>query len=177
MFDLVDYLFAFLLAAVPPHHHAYKETQEKTFSRYSSIAEDIARVALDPSVDPVFEGTDGRARTAVLLASIAASESFLRADVDACKEKGDGGKSATIFQLQGSHKTICSSREEAVRVALERVRQSLATCKHLPEGERLALYTSGSCARGHAAARYRWSRAHRWFSTHPVIDPDVTEMY
>lgn len=177
MLDLVDYLFAFFLAAVPAEHHAHKEPLETTLARYSDIADDIAAVALDPTEDPVFDGPDGRAKTAVLLASIAAAESFLRADVDACKVRGDGGKSTTVFQLQNAPKAVCQHREEAVRVALARVRQSFAACKGAPLEERLALYTSGRCDRGQRAARFRWQRAAKWSETHPVIDPDVTERY
>lgn len=177
MFDLVDFVFAFFLAAVPVQHHAHREPTATTLARYESISEDIARVALDPATTPLFDGADGRARTAILLASIAASESFLRADVDACKAKGDGGKSATVFQLQGAHKAVCADREEAARVALERVRASLEMCRRSPAPDRLALYTSGSCARGQRASRYRWQRAETWMRTHPVIDPEETERY
>jgi len=177
MFDLIDYLFAFLIAAVPVQHHRYAEPVERTLARYSSIAQDIATVALDPSEAPVYEGPDARAKTAVLLASIAASESFLRADVDSCKAKGDGGKSATIFQLQNAPSSVCTDRQEATRLALARVRQSLDSCRKQPPAERLSLYASGRCDRGQKASRYRWTRAERWTSTHPVIDPDELDMY
>lgn len=169
--DLVDYLFAFFLAAVPPQQHAYKEPLETTFARYNAIAEDIARVASDPDEEPLFEGDDARARTAVLLGSIAASESFLRADVDTCRTRGDGGRSVTVFQLQRAPRSVCTDREEAVRLALARVRESLSACRALPVAERLALYTSGRCDRGQRASRMRWARAERWLSTHPVEDP------
>jgi len=177
MFDLVDYIFAFFLAAVPAQHHAHYEPAEQTLGRYQAIAEDIAAVVSEPAIEPLFDGRDARAKTAVLLASVAASESYLRADVDNCKVRGDGGKSATIFQIQNAPKSVCTDRRDAVRVALERLRASMSACKTLPASERLAQYASGRCDRGQRASRYRWQRAERWIATHPVIDADELEMY
>ena len=174
--DLIDYVLAFLLSAVPPSHHANVEPESVTIERYGSIAEDIAMVASDPNVEPLYSGRDGRAKTAIVLASVAVSESMLRGDVDRCEVTGDGGKSVSLFQLQRASKAVCSDRQEAARVALERVRASLMQCRKAPASERLAAYVSGRCDRAVGESRRRLEKVTKWLRRYPVLDAPNTEM-
>lgn len=171
--DLIDFVFAFFVAAMPVSQHVSSEAPAVTWARYEAIASDIAEVASAPDVEPLFRGSDARARTAILLASVAVSESQLRADVDACTRKGDGGKSATIFQLQRAPREACTDRQLATRIAIERVRASMTQCRTMPESERLAAYISGSCRKGVGESKRRFERAFRWMRQHPVFDASL----
>ena len=71
---LVRYVLAAMLSWVPPAAHVASEAPQRALERYRVIAEDIVAVALDEGEKPLFGGADGRARTAVLLASIASWE-------------------------------------------------------------------------------------------------------
>jgi hypothetical protein len=91
-----------------------------------------------------------------LLLSIAWHESGWRWDVAQCDVKGDNGRALGMWQVHTTDTRVCSDFRYAAEVALRRVRMSLDKCSYLPRAERLSLYTSGSCSRGHAASRVRW---------------------
>ena len=80
--DLTTYLLTAMLAWVPAKAHQARETADATQARYASIASDVAIVASDPAEPPLFQGSDGRVRTALLLLSVAYWESAFRPDVD-----------------------------------------------------------------------------------------------
>lgn len=99
---LTSYLLAAMTAWMPIRNHAHSETPEVTQARYEQIAADVAQIALDPDETPLFQGEDGRAKTALLLLSVALHESGFRGDVDAGKCKPyecDHGKAFSIWQL------------------------------------------------------------------------------
>jgi hypothetical protein len=99
---LTSYLLAAMTAWMPMKNHARSEAPEVTEARYQQIAEDIAQVALDPDEAPLFQGEDGRVKTALLLLSVALHESGFRGDVDAGKCKPyecDHGKAFSMWQL------------------------------------------------------------------------------
>lgn len=100
--------------------------------------------------------TDATAHEQRLLLSIAWHESGMRWDVGQCDVTGDRGRALGFWQTHTRDRSVCEDFRYAARVALRRVRASLAACSHLPMAERLAVYTSGSCDRGREASRRRW---------------------
>ena len=165
---MVDVLWPWVLSAMvawaPP------KTSDD-LERYKSIASDIETVAYDPFETPIAPGHEGRARTALLLASTAYDESFYRADVDDGTARGDGGRSVCIMQIWvGSGRTqegwdatdLVSDRLKCVRAALHIVRGSMAWCHGLSGGDLLGGYTHGKCVCPNRIGRARWARAFRW---------------
>jgi hypothetical protein len=139
--------------------------------RYKSIASDIEAVAYDPAEEPVVAGPEGRARTALLLASTAYDESYFRADVDDGRARGDAGRSVCLAQVWvGSGRTyegwnaadLIADRQKCFRAALHIVRGSLFWCRSLSGGDRLGGYTHGKCVRPNRIGRARWARAFSW---------------
>lgn len=95
-----------------------------------------------------------------LLMRIARFEGAYDPRVTRCERKGDNGRAVTQWQLHvfgSTRELVCRDMVEAARHALWMARASIAECKHLPRRERLAVFASGSCARGHAASRLRWA--------------------
>lgn len=144
-------------------------------ARYESIAKDLATVALDPSEKPAFEGSDGRAKTALLMAAIASFESGYRADVDDGRTRGDHGTSWCLMQVRVFGKTregwtgedLTRDRTKCFRVALRIIRESFAWCKDRPIEDRLAGYTVGSCKENEPLARNRFGRARSLWKERP----------
>lgn len=85
--------------------------------------------------------------------------SYSRA-VASCRVLGDNGRSLGLFQIQPrsaqDKRDACGTLNAQVRVALRYVRRSLEVCAGNTPDTRLALYASGRCDRGHAAAKARW---------------------
>ena len=96
-----------------------------------------------------------------LLASIARWESFYRRDVAECRKKGAAGE-VTVWQIlarsDAERALLCVSLVSDARVALARVRESLAACAALPAPERLSAYARGRCSsvEGRRLSRVRW---------------------
>lgn len=142
---------------VPMGDHRFYEPIEATVSRYISMAEDISHVVGETPGEKVrsveFE--------ALLLGSIASFESAYRNDVDTCLKSRGGAFS--IFQIVGggerSKRNVCSSRREAVRVALSMVRESFRVCHSLAFEDRLSFYTDGACHSSWWRSRSRVKRA------------------
>jgi hypothetical protein len=138
-------------------------------TRYKSIASDIEAIAYDPEEPPLVGGPDGRARTALLLASTAYDESFFRADVDDGRARGDQGRSVCIMQIwvgsgtrEGwSAKELIADRQKCVRAALHIMRDSIFWCRGTG-GDQLGLYTHGRCVHPNRIGRGRWGRAFAW---------------
>ncbi|HEY8924028.1 MAG TPA: hypothetical protein VIU64_06580, partial [Polyangia bacterium] len=63
----------------------------------------------------------------------------------------DAGRARSLWQLQDVAPGI--SRREAARVTLVKIRRSVSACRALPPDQRLSAFASGSCAKGHEAAR------------------------
>lgn len=171
MTPLAMYLTSAMTFWCPVGDHAFREGAAITEARYADIASTIADVATDHEQAPVFEGADGRERTAILLASIASFESgCFRDDVHFCARtgSGDGGHAWGIYQSHLSRARVCWSLRSATVVALEQVRESFAACSSEPWRYRLSLYASGSCAAGHREAENRSKRAAMWWTEHPL---------
>jgi hypothetical protein len=138
--------------------------------RYKAIAQDIESVAYDPAESPIAEGREGRARTALLLASTAYDESYYRADVDDGEARGDNGKSVCVMQVWVEGKTregwtaeeLVHDRVKCVRAALHIIQGSMAWCRRLHGGDLLGGYTHGKCVTPNRIGRARWTRAFGW---------------
>jgi hypothetical protein len=157
---------------------AWTPAKESDRARYTEIASDIAAVAFDPAEEPLFSGADGRARTALVLASIAAHESTFRADVEDGRARGDGGTSWCFMQLHiGSGKTVegwtgqdvTSDRQLCFRAGLHIAKESFRMCNGAPINELLAAYASGQCGRS-PESRAMMSRAVAYSRHHPMTD-------
>ena len=130
---------------------------------------------------------DGRAKTALLLASIAGFESSYRADVDDGRKRGKAGD-ACIMQIivprgkllhlvgteyEWSHEEgwttddLIADRTKCVRAALHLVRESLKICRNL------SLYTIGRCDSTEPKAKHRWERPRVHYVKHPAAATDV----
>ena len=166
----VDVLSAYLLSAmtswVPLEQHRYYETAAETDARYRAIAQDIAVVALDPEEAPLFAGDDGRAKTALLLASVASFESTFNGKVDDCRVSGDAGKAHGLWQTHASKAQVCADRLAAARIALRMVRDSFTQCRAQNLSDKLSHFTDGVCKHTWARSRQRVDRAVRYWSAH-----------
>jgi hypothetical protein len=193
--DLTTYLLTAMLAWVPAKAHQARETADATQARYASIASDVAIVASDPAEPPLFQGSDGRVRTALLLLSVAYWESAFRPDVDGgrCKPpECDNGHAFTLWQLHpedgyifdGDVYTYARNRSPSWRAehtseifdgqALVRDRKLAAKIAlHIL---RFSIKNSGSLAiytgEGHNGpkARQRMDYAARWLKSHPFVN-------
>ena len=163
----MDVLWPWVLTAMvtwaPP-------ASDADLQRYKAIAEDIEAVAYDPAEPAAFDGPEGRARTALLLASTAYDESYFRADVDDGRARGDSGHSVCVMQVWVEGHTregwtadeLVQDREKCIRAALHILRGSLAWCRQLSGGDRLGGYTHGKCVAPNRIGRARWTRAFAW---------------
>lgn len=150
-------------------------------ARYETIAKDFASVAFDPAEKPVFDGEDGRAKTALLMAAIASFESGYRADVDDGRVRGDHGTSWCIMQVRVIGKTrdgytgedLVRDRTKCLRVALRIVRESFAWCKDKAIEDKLSGYTIGQCKDNEQLARNRFGRARAWWREHPLAAAEI----
>ena len=113
----------------------------------------------------IVEATDD-AREREVLVRTALLESGFRRNVARCEKKGDRGRSHGTFQIQPQSpreaKVACSvdrygvATREQVDLALRYVRRSAEACPANVGPDRLAMYVSGTCARGIPEARARW---------------------
>lgn len=151
--------------------------------RYEGIARDAVSVAADPSEPPLFEGADGRIRTAALILAIASMESTFAADVEEGRRRGDDGGSWCLMQLHLNGGRIALrgdtmawttlrsgdgwsgpelvDRRKCFRAGLHVVRESMRRCKDLSG------YTAGPCTPDEPLARHRMTRAKALLRTRP----------
>lgn len=110
-------------------------------------AEAIASVTDDP-------------RDQEILGRIARYESGFDPRVAACLRKGDGGRSLGLFQLQPIETRdaarACGSLVQQAELALRYMRRSAEACPGNVGADRLAMFVSGTCARGIREAKHRW---------------------
>ncbi|MDB4992890.1 MAG: uncharacterized protein JWM74_322 [Myxococcaceae bacterium] len=170
---LAAWLLTAMIAWNPPAQH--REGEKAATERYTSMANDIAAVALDAEESPLFEGPQGRPQTALLIAATASFESSYRKDVDTGQTKGDSGRSWCMLQVQVFGKTaekwtgdeLIQDRKKCVRAGLHKMKESFTMCKALPLIDRLSAYTCGTC-RAEPKAEWRVKRALGWFKSHPL---------
>jgi hypothetical protein len=176
---LIAYLLAAMVTWSPPADHDYYQPREETLERYASIAHDVASVALDPAEAPLFPGPQGRAQTALLMASVAFYESGgYRRDVDlgmGRRARGDSGRSWCLMQINmgegatiehWSGRDLVDDRQKCLRVGLRRMRQSFDMCKGEAFIDRLSGYTTGRCTEADDFSHRRMKRALDWWGAH-----------
>jgi hypothetical protein len=80
------------------------------------------------------------------------------------KYKGDPSTDVIIPGFTGDE--LIADRKNCLLTAYRYMRVSFQACSALPVEERLALYASGSCDRGHDASAIRMKYAKTWYSKH-----------
>ena len=157
---------------------AWAPARESERARYTEIATDLTAVVYDPAEKPLFHGNDARAKTAAVLASIAAHESTFRREVDDGRKRGDSGNSWCLMQLHiGSGKTIegwdgqdlVTDRKKCFAAALHIAQWSFHSCSAFPLDERLSAYASGHCGRV-VESRQMITRALAYMAHRPMND-------
>jgi hypothetical protein len=171
--QVIAWLVAAMFAWAPPL--GSRETER---ARYTEIATDLVAVVYDPTEQPLFYGDDGRAKTALVLASIAAHESTFRVEVDQGRKRGDSGNSWCLMQMHvGAGKTVegwagedlVKDRRKCFAAGLHIAQWSFHSCKAFPLDERLSAYASGHCGRV-VESRQMISRAIAYVQHHPMND-------
>lgn len=203
MNTVVSWLVSAMVAWSPleqPHRAPEnQETIEEAARRYTEIAQAIATVAYDPERPPLVRDEEfARAKTALLLASIASYESGFLRSVDfglGKRGRGDYGRSHCMMQINlGRNRTdtsllarmigkewsgddLVGDRVKCFTAGHMLVAKSFNACRHLPFNHRLAVYASGSCDKGHPESKHRITRAINWYAKHnaPVTDAAVME--
>lgn len=124
---------------VPESDHAWKQPSDLTTQTYIEVADAIAQVVVEGELLPGL----GPVTTAYVLASVAAHESALRAEIVYCRKLGMGN-AAGAFQIEGRrYRPDACSPLSGARLALRMLRESWGVCAHLPPLERAAFYTGG----------------------------------
>ncbi len=131
------------------------------YERMSAAVHDVVDVMETEA--SLFDGADGKAKTAALLLTISFFESGWKADA-----LGDAGKSCGVMQTQNPSKWIegatcakvLADRKLGFRVGLAVLRHSKATCAAgSPAKVWLGLYASGTCGMAQAAVKRRCAPA------------------
>ncbi len=96
-----------------------------------------------------------------LLVAIPRWEAAYRRDVFACVKRGSAGEVSgwqILARSDAERKRLCVSYAQDAVVALERIRESRAACRHLPPSEQLSIFTRGLCSsvEGRRLSRHRW---------------------
>lgn len=184
---LAAWLVAIMVATVPPGGWRSKaqarETAEQGRARYEAIAQAIAKVSLDREEAPLFDGADGRARTAALLLAISLHESHWRRDVDLGLGRygpRGGRRYHCLMQIaidrgktaEGWTATqLVQSRERCLRAGLHILQRGRRFCDRAGPRAFLNHYASGYCNRGRQQARSRWDSYHTFLRKHPLPKP------
>ena len=184
---LAAWMLSIMLATVPPGHSRRpaeaKETAEAGRTRYEAIATALARVALDPTETPLFDGPDGRRRTASLMLAIARYESTWRRDVDlgiGPRARG-GGRYWCMMQIAVDRghtpegwtgKDLIKSRAKCFRRALHILQRGQRVCRRRSGSNAgswgfLNHYASGHCNRGRKAVAKRIRTYNEWWREFP----------
>lgn len=83
---VVAFVLSLMVVLAPPNRRQYEpaaqETPAQAQARYEAVANSIVRVAFDPEVKPLFGGSQGRMKTALMVTLIFFWESGFRKDVD-----------------------------------------------------------------------------------------------
>lgn len=126
---IVEILLAFMFALMPRR----------------SDADEAFRRELAAAVESVTDDTLER----LLLVKVPRFESSYRRDVGECRRKGPQGEVGAwqiLARSDEERRRLCVSLAGDAVVALERIRESLRACAHLPLEERLAVYARGRCS-------------------------------
>ncbi len=173
-----------MLATVPPGGSRYpkeaRETAAQGKARYAAIARAVAQVSLDPAESALFAGADGRAKTALLMLTVAKHESHWRRHIDlglGPRSRGGGGKYHCMMQIavpkgktpEGwTSEDLVKSRDKCFRRALHIMQGGKRYCSKKGFGPRSFLnqYGSGRCDHGRKAVAIRWKTFDRLLAKH-----------
>jgi hypothetical protein len=173
---LAAWLLALMMTSVPPGRSTRpaeaRESEEEGKARYAAIARALAEVSLDESEASLFEGEDGRKKTAALMLAISRFESTWRRDVDL----GLGAQGKRLYRcmmqiaLPAGKKTpegwtaadLVASRDKCFRRALHILQRGQRVCKTRGGTSFVNHYASGSCDRGQAAVQKRIDLWRSW---------------
>lgn len=123
----------------------------------------------------MFAGTEGRARTALVMLAITRYESGgWRADIDRQdRPTGDGGKAWCLAQLHAPFAEGLTDRKSCFRGELAALRESRRMCPGGTFVDGLSGYTVGTCVTAEKHARLRFELATSWWARHPFASPDA----
>lgn len=177
MTPFATWLAALMLSWSTPKGRAPELERVEVANRAANALE---AVAFDPAEQPMFRGESGRAKTAILLAAIAARESSMRPSVERGVKRGDGGTSWCFMQVnirKGMRITFARDVDEAKLAPVlfwnaaneygdtgqdladdptKCARYALHIARHSTRTCRdLTYYTSGHCGRGVRASTDR----------------------
>ncbi len=175
--------------AALPQFKGYEESASEKQARYEAFASDIERVAFDVAETPLFGGSDGRARTAVVILSVAYHEGGWALDVDlgpCAKIPGrcDGGLSACTMQIRiGTGTTaegwtqadLFGDRRKCFRAGMHRLQRSFRSCAKLGSEHSFDAYAAGKCIPSKASSEL--ADTAKMFARHaPIPGPDTLFM-
>ncbi len=186
------WIFSLLVLLAPPERIAaqpsfpgWHETAAQLTARYQSIATDIAAVV--ETETPIARGPHGREQTAAMLVAVSWLESGWAPDVDSgsCfrghngrSSRCDSGRAFSVYQVQVAdpvlRELVRTDRREATRVALARIRRSIAACSRFGDLARLNAYASGRCDRGQTKGAERIALARRLLAQRPRTDGAIS---
>lgn len=191
---LSTWILSVILSIAPIEKLApvYHENPESMRARYEQIAVDMATSI---NSQPKLFSTEVSAekndlREAALLTSIAFFESNFRKDVDEGKVRGDHGRSWCLMQINigNSHVTVgdkemqkwkgtdlIKDRTKCFRSAIEVLRASMESCKHLSGSGVLSGYTTGRCIPNERTAKVRWEYAFTLMNKFPFPAPTTNQ--
>jgi hypothetical protein len=188
MFDALSaWLFEIMVRLVPLAHHDYYATRTATEAHYREMAEAVAAFVLETEYKPIFDGADGRARTALWLVTIPASETNYNTVIDnggsVRKNDNDKGEAVGPWQThwrgnpwKWTRDDLASDRTKQLMLADMRVRESVNACKRSPMSTWMTGYATGmfDCRENKKGALHV-ARAVNMWKRHPFIGvvPDV----
>lgn len=180
---LSAWLLSIMLAAVPPGHSRFpdeaRESKEAGRARYEAIATALASASLDEDETALFDGDEGRLRTALLLLTISYHESHWRRHIDlglGPKRYRGGGLYHCMMQIHvKGEKTpegwtaedLVKSRDKCFRRGLHILQRARGFCADAGPRAFLNHYATGTCDRGRKPVAKRWATFDRWLAEHP----------
>jgi hypothetical protein len=182
---LEAWILSVLLSVLPPNTidtNRDGETVQEIEQRYASIAHDLAEVV--DVQEPLFHGAQSKYKTAALMIAVARYESTLRKDVDIGEERGDGGRSWCLMQINVGERTVklgteemktwkgpdlVQDRRKCFRAGLEHLRASIQQCRLFKTGAGLISgYIPGpNCVPDDKRSDLRWKLARRILTRFP----------
>lgn len=166
------------------YHSNDVETPIEKKERLEMISKDIIEIVFDDNERPLFDGPQGRLKSAVYVATWSSHESGgFRKGVDVGLSRGDKGSSWCMMQLHiGKGKTaegwtgedLVNDRKKCIRAGYHLMRQSMGQCRKMNERNAMAAYASGRCNVGITISQKRYDHMMRVYNQHPfklVVQP------
>jgi hypothetical protein len=172
MSSIEVWIFGLMLMLLPPQYRARvdKVPLAETWADYVETAAALSIVVTEE--EPLFRGPYGRAKTAIVLLSLARHESAFRNN-----SMGDVGRSHCLMAVmtgvkgrvqEGTGEDLRWDKIACFRAGLRIARQSFRACRYGRPEHRLAAYASGSCNRGLKASESRLGAAMALWRDEPL---------